>query len=146
MALHISVSSLLDFMTCRRLYYYKRIKKYEKIAYNLPFLVGRVVHAGMAALLRKSVDTKTKKPNAIEVMKAEFKKERAEAIKKFTLSPKELEDLNMQEHITEGMLKAYEYKYSKMISDMVYLGGEVEGALQIDENVIFVIKPGFDCL
>ena len=140
MALHISVSSLQDFMTCRRLYYYKRIKKYDKIAYNLPFIVGRVVHVGLAALLKKSVDPKTKKPNAIAVMKAEFKKEKAEAMKKFILTPEEVEKLNMQEFITEGMLLAYEYKYQKMIQDMTYLGGEVEGALQFSDDVIFVLK------
>jgi hypothetical protein len=127
-------------MTCRRLYYYKRIKKYEKVAYNLPFIVGRVVHAGLAALLRRSVDPKTKRPNAIEVMRAEFKKERIEAVKRFNLSVEELAKLDMQEYITEGMLSAYEYKYQKLIHDMTYLGGEVEGALTFSDDVIFVIK------
>jgi tRNA-binding EMAP/Myf-like protein len=114
--------------------------KYEKIAYNLPFIVGRVVHAGLAALLRKSVDVKTGKPNAIVVMKAEFIKEKKEAVVKFNLTPEELEKLKMQEFITEGMILAYEYKYQKMIKDMTYLGGEVEGALQFSDDVIFVIK------
>lgn len=140
MALHISVSSLQDFMTCRRLYYYKRIKKFERIVYNLPFIVGRVVHAGMAALLQKSVDPKTKKPNAMEVMKQEYVKERAAAIKQFRLSVEEIEKLNMQELTTRGMLSAYSKKYSKMIADMTWLGSEIEGALQINENVIFVLK------
>ncbi len=140
MPLHISVSSLQDFMMCRRLYYYKRIKKYEKVVYNLPFIVGRVVHIGLAALLRKSKDPKTKRPNAIELMKAEFKKEKAEAMKKFVLLPEEIDKLNMQEFITEGMLLAYEKKYGKMIADMTYLGGEVEGALQFSDDVVFVMK------
>ena len=140
MPLHISVSSLQDFMTCRRLYYFKRIKKYEKIAYNLPFIVGRVVHVGLAALMRKSVDEKTKKPNAIELMKEEFRKERLAAIKAYILSPEQLQKLNMQAQIIEGMLLAYQQKYKKMLQDMTYLGGEVEGALQFSDDVIFVIK------
>jgi len=140
MALHISVSSLQDFMTCRRLYYYKRIKKYERIVYNLPFIVGRVVHAGLAALLRKSVDPKTKKPNALEVMKAEYVKERAAAVKQYRLSVEELAKLDMQELTTRGMILAYQKKYSKMIADMTVMGSEVEGALQINDDVIFVIK------
>ena len=107
MALHISVSSLQDFMTCRRLYWYKRIKKYEKIAYNLPFIVGRVVHVGLAAVMAK-------KKNAIEIMMQEFKKEKALAVKAFTLPIEEIEKLNMQEFITKGMLLAYQAKYSKM--------------------------------
>lgn len=138
--LHISVSSLQDFMTCRRLYYYKRIKKYEKIAYNLPFIVGRVVHVGMAALLSKSVDPKTKKSDALVLMKSEFKKERDTAMKAFVLTAEQIEKLNMQEETIQGMLLAYEQKYKKMIQDMSYLGGEVEGALQFSDDVTFVIK------
>lgn len=131
--LHVSVSSLQDFMTCRRLYYYKRIKKYEKIAYNLPFIVGRVVQEGLAAVLAK-------KKNAIEIMGGVYKRERALAMKSFTLLPEELEKLDMQEFITKGMLLAYQTKYSKMINDMSLLGSEVEGALQFSDEVIFVIK------
>jgi hypothetical protein len=131
--LHMSVSSLQDFMTCRRLYYYKRIKKYEKIAYNLPFIVGRVVNEGIAAVLKK-------KPNALNIMLGVFKKERADAIKRFTLTQEEIEKLDMQEYVTKGMLLSYQAKYAKMISDMKHLGSEVEGALQISDDVIFVIK------
>ena len=65
MSLHMSVSSVQDWMTCKRLYYYKRIKKYEKVQYNLPFIVGRVVHEGLSHVLAKTIDPKTKKLNAI---------------------------------------------------------------------------------
>lgn len=140
MPLHISVSSLQDFMTCRRLYFYKRIKKYEKVIYNLPFIVGRVVHVGLGAVLAKSKDPKTKKLNAIAIMKKEFDKEKAEAIKAFTLNPEQIEELDMQEFMTRAMLLAYQSKYSKMIEDMRLLGSEVEGAIEISDNVVFVIK------
>lgn len=133
MALHISVSSLQDFMTCRRLYYYKRIKKYDRIVYNLAFIVGRVVHVGLAAVLKKQ-------KNAIELMMAEFKKEKAAAMKVFTLSPEQLEKLSMQEVITKGMLLGYQNKYRRMIQDMSWMGSEVEGAIEISEQVTFVIK------
>lgn len=133
MPLHISVSSLQDFLTCRRLYYFKRIKKYEKVQYNLPFIVGRVVHEGLAAVLAK-------KKNAVELMTKAYKQERAIALKEFTLTPEQLEKLDMQEFITKGMLLAYSAKYSKMIADMEIMGSEVEGALQFSDGVIFVIK------
>jgi len=133
MALHMSVSSTQDWMTCKRLYYYKRIKKYEKVAYNLPFIVGRIVNEGIAAVLNK-------KPDAIKITEAVYKKERANAIKAYTLTPEEIEKLDMQEFITKGMLLAYQTKYAKMIADMKHLGSEVEGALQFNDDVIFVIK------
>jgi len=133
MGLHMSVSSVQDWMTCKRLYYYKRIKKYNKIVYNLPFIVGRVVHEGLAAVLAK-------KPNAIGIMTAVYQRERAEAIKEFVLSPEQLEELDMQEFITKGMLLAYQSKYSQMIKDMKYLGSEVEGALDLGNGVTFVLK------
>lgn len=138
--LHMSVSSTQDFLTCRRLYYYKRIKKYEKTAYNLPFIVGRVVHEGLAALLNKSKDPKTGKPNVLALMKATFVKERLMAQKQYVLSPEQLAELDRQEFVTRGMLLAYATKYSKMIRDMELMGSEVEGALQISDDVTFVIK------
>jgi hypothetical protein len=129
----MSVSSTQDFLTCRRLYYYKRIKKYEKISYNLPFIVGRVVHEGLAAVLAK-------KPNAIEIMTAVYKKERLAAVKEYVLSPEQLEELDMQEFTTKGMLLAYLMKYGKMISDMRLLGSEVEGVIDLGNDVTFVVK------
>lgn len=133
MGLHMSVSSVQDWMTCKRLYYYKRIKKYEKTSYNLPFIVGRVVHEGLAAVLAK-------KSNAIELMTAVYKKERAAAIKEHVLSPEQIEELDMQEFTTKGMLLAYSIKYAKMISDMTLMGSEVEGAVDLGNDVTFVIK------
>jgi PD-(D/E)XK nuclease superfamily len=140
MALHMSISSVQDFLTCRRLYYYKRIKKYERIIYNLPFIVGRIVHVGLAALMAKSIDPKTKKPNAIQLLENEFKKERKEAVTAFGLDQKQVEDLDMQEFITKGMLLAYQSKYKVMLNDMKVLGSEVEGALDLGNEVIFVLK------
>lgn len=140
MGLHMSVSSVQDWLVCRRLYYYKRIKKYEKTSYNLPFIVGRVVHEGLAAVLSKSIDPKTKKSNAIEIMSAVYRKERKLAIDTFGLNPEQIEELDMQEFTTKGMLLAYQTKYAKMISDMRLLGSEVEGAIELGNDVTFVIK------
>jgi hypothetical protein len=133
MALHMSISSVQDWMTCKRLYYYKRIKKYEKTLYNLPFIVGRVVHEGLAAVLAK-------KANAIEIMTAVYRREREAAIREFVLSTEELEELGMQEFTTKGMLLAYRTKYAKMIEDMQLMGSEVEGAVQLGDDATFVIK------
>lgn len=131
--LHISVSSLDDFMTCRRLYYYKRIKKYEKSVFNLPFLVGRVVHEGMSHLLKK-------KSNAIELMVKFFREEKKKINEQFVLDEKQLKDVNEQEHITKAILTAYSRRYAKMLKDATLLDSEVEGALQLSDNVVFVIK------
>jgi hypothetical protein len=140
MSLHMSVSSVQDWLVCKRLYYYKRIKKYNKVQYNLPFIVGRVVHVGLAAVMAKSVDPKTKKFNAMELMEKEFKKERKEAIQTFGLNPEQIEELDMQEFMTKGMLLAYQTKYAQMIKDMKLLGSEVEGAIDLGNDVTFVIK------
>lgn len=139
--LHISVSSLKDFMTCRRLYYYKRIKKYDRNVFNIPFIVGRVVHSGLGYVLERKIDEKTKKPlNPLQRMLEYFKTEKVKANKEFTLSVEQLEDLNEQEHITQSMLAAYMRKYQVMLRDSKLIGSEVEGALQYGDNVTFVIK------
>jgi len=133
MPLHISVSSLDDFMKCRRLYFWKRIKRYERRVFNVPFLVGRVVHVGMNLLLEK-------KQEPIKRMIEYFRKEKAQIRKTFTLTQKEEEQLNEQEYVTSGMLEAYRKKYGAIIRDAKLIASEVEGALQINDNVIFVIK------
>lgn len=131
--LHVSVSSLQDWMVCKRLYFYKRIKKYEKNVFSIPFLVGRVVHEGMAHLLAG-------KSNAVELMIEYFRKEKKKTSNEFTLTAEQLEDLGEQEYITKGMLEAYRAKYGKMLRDTKVLGSEVEGSLQFDDNVTLVIK------
>lgn len=131
--LHISVTSLEDFMTCRRLYYWKRIKKYERNKFNLAFLTGKIVHMGMNYLLQK-------KTNAIELMTKYFREEKKEINNQFTLSTEQIEDVNEQEHITKAMLRAYSKRYGKMLKDTKLLDSEVEGALQLSDNVVFVLK------
>lgn len=131
--LHISTSSLDDFLTCRRLYYYKRIKRYEKAVFHLPFFVGRIVHEGMSYLLRK-------KPDAIKLMTEFFRKEKKSVNEQFVLTPEKLEEVNEQEYVAKGMLTAYARRYAKMLKDTTLLDSEVEGALQLSENVVFVIK------
>jgi hypothetical protein len=92
-----------------------------------------VVHEGLSGVLAKRSD-------AIERMTAYYRKERAIAVKEFTLSPEQLEELDMQEFTTKGMLLAYRTKYKKMIEDIRLLGSEVEGAIDLGNDVTFVVK------
>lgn len=131
--LHISVTSLEDFMTCRRLYYWKRIKKYDRAQFSVPFLVGRVVHQGMNYLFEK-------KPDALDLTKKFFKQEKKVVQNTFTLTEKQAHTLNEQEFVTIGMLAAYKRKYGAMLKDAKLIASEVEGALQFGDNVTFVIK------
>jgi hypothetical protein len=131
--LHISVSSLEDFLTCRRLYYYKRIKRYERIKFSLPFLVGRVVHTGLNFVLQKVKDP-------INQMTQFYRKEKKEIIETHSLTEKQEQDLDEQEFVTQGMLRAYQKRYKAMIRDTTLIASEVEGAVQINDKVIFVIK------
>ena len=131
--LHISVSSLGDFMTCRRLYYYKRIRRYERNLYNKAFVVGRIVHMGLSHLLQKN-------PKAISLMQQYFKEEKKKANDEFILDEKQIKELNEQEYTTVGMLTAYAKKYKAMLRDVTVIGNEVEGALQFGDDVTFVIK------
>lgn len=131
--LHISISSLQDFMMCRRLYFYKRIKKYDRMMFSIPFLVGRTIHEGMNHVFSKQKDP-------ITLMVKYFREEKKKIKEAFTLTEEQEKDLNEQEHITKGMLAAYRKKYAKMIRDMQLLGSEIEGAVEIGDNVTFVIK------
>jgi hypothetical protein len=115
------------------MYYYKRIKKYEPVEFNIPFLVGRVIHAGMEFVFKKD-------KAAIEKMTEVYRKEKAIVNEVFVLDEKQTKTLNEQEIVTQAMLKAYRRKYERMINDMTLIGTEVEGALLIEDNVTAVIK------
>lgn len=138
--LHISVSSLKDFMTCRRLYFYKRIRKYEKTAFNIPFVVGRTVHMGLNYLLEKKKDKNGILLDPVKRMSVYFDTEVKKINAEFVLDEKQMKDLAEQKHITAGMLTAYANKYSKLLQDGTLIGNEVEGAMQFGDNVTFVIK------
>ena len=85
--LHISVSSLGDFLVCRRLYFYKRIRRYERNLYNKAFIVGRIVHMGLGYLLQRN-------PKAIELMRKYFQEEKKKANLQFVLDEKQTKELN----------------------------------------------------
>ena len=138
--LHISVSSLGDFMTCRRLYFYKRIRRYERNLYNKAFIVGRIVHMGLGYLLGKPKDKEGVLLNPIELMRKYFYEEKKKANNEFVLDEKQTKELNEQEYITIGMLTAYAKKYVALLRSATVIGTEVEGALQFGDNVTFVLK------
>jgi PD-(D/E)XK nuclease superfamily len=131
--LHMSVSSLKDFLVCRRLYYYKRIKKYNRSVFAMKFVVGRTIHTGLNYLFEK-------KPNALELMGEYLKTEAHDANKEFVLDEEQKKEFNEQQYVTQGMLAAYAKKYEKMIRDTTLIGSEVEAAIQYGDDVTFVIK------
>lgn len=131
--LHVSVSSIKDFMTCRRLYYYKRIKRYDRLEFDIPFLVGRVMHVGIGHLLAG-------KKNASELMMKYFRDEKKEIDMNFVLTEEQKEDLYEQEYVVKGMLEAYKRKYSQMLKGTKVLDNEVEGSIELNDKVKLVFK------
>lgn len=131
--LHVSISSIQDWLVCRRLYYYKRIKKYSRFEFDIPFLVGRVMHIGIGALLKKQT-------NAESLMLKCFEDEKKAANDVLVLSPEQHEDLNEQKYVVQGMLRAYSKRYGKMLKDVKLIDNEVEGSIEINKNVRLVFK------
>lgn len=133
--LHISISSMSDFMTCRRLYYWKRIKKYDRAMFSVPFLVGRIVHDGIRALIStKNVS------QAVDVVEKSYVRE-VESIKKIhILSQEQKEDIEEQRYVTKAMVESYAARYSKLIKDAEHVQSEVEGHIQLSDSVVFVFK------
>lgn len=120
----VSISSIQDFLSCRRMYYYKRIKKYERDSLSIPHLVGRVVHTGIYHLFNRSKDYIREAVNFLE-------KEKKCLVNKFTLSPEDEQDLNEVEMTVRGMLEAYKKRYAIMLRDVKLVNNEQEGMLDI---------------
>lgn len=133
--LHVSISSMSDFMTCRRLYYWKRIKRYDRVVFSVPFLVGRVVHDGIGSLIStKNVD------KALLAVKEAYSRELKAVKETVILTQDQKEDLAEQEYVTRSMVEAYAYRYKKMLSNASHLDNEVGGRVRLSDKVTFVFK------
>jgi hypothetical protein len=131
--MRVSISSIQDFLSCRRLYYYKRVKKYFRDELSFPHLVGKVMHVGVYNLLRGSKDY------IKETMKY-LDQEKKEIQSKFSLSAEDQEELNEIDVQVKGMLEAYKKKYAIMLRDVKVISNEQERELELDGGDKFIYK------
>ena len=74
--LFVSYSSMSGFRKCPRYYYWKHVRRLEKIVLKIPFITGRIMHNGIQTLFSKP-------QNAEKVIKESFKSEAQKARKQF---------------------------------------------------------------
>jgi len=131
--LFISYSSMNSFRKCPRFYYWKHIRRLEKRAFKLPFIVGRIMHHGIQTLLSK--------PQVAEKeIRKKYKEEAQTARKEFALSPLQEDDLAAQEFSTIGMFEAYQRQYRKFLEDTKHVHTELALKYELKKNVIIVGK------
>lgn len=114
----LSYSSISTFLDCRHKYYYKYIKGYSPREYKSSYVVGNFFSLGLYYLY-----TKKQKP-ITETMKL-FEIEKQKLREKLSLSPAEEQNLNEQDVIIRGMLRAYKTKYKNFIKKTTHIGNEV---------------------
>lgn len=132
--LYLSHGSMWDWRHCPRFYYWKRIKKLEKVSLSIPFLVGRVVQYGIYKLF---ADPKNAVKETIEL----FKKEKKEIRKAYpSLSVEQEEELNKQEFVTKAMVKAYGRQYEKFFRESTLIKNEMPLKYQLNKNTMVVAK------
>ena len=131
---YMSHTTLTDYLTCQRYYWFKTIRRLELDRLHLPFLVGRVVHTGISHVLSGAA-------NVIALTKKELEREIKETIKKFpAIKADEQEKLYLLRLSIPGMLKAYMSKYGKFIREMHHLESEIPFEYDLGNGVVIVGK------
>ena len=132
--LFVSYSSISGFRKCPRYYYWKYIRRLEKPAFKLPFIVGRVMHHGIQVLF--SDPSKAEKE-----IKQKYKEEAQAARKQFPqLSTWDEENLAAQEYITTGMLAAFRAYFKKFLAGTKHIATEKTLQYQLNKRVVIVGK------
>jgi len=132
--LYLSHNSMVDWSKCRRYYYWKRIKKLEKVSLNIPFMVGRIVQHGIFKLFS---DPK----NAVKETLAMFKVEKKTIRKAYpSLSVDQEEELSKQEFVTKALVTAYGKQYTKFFRESTLIKNEMPLKYQLNKNTFVVAK------
>lgn len=131
MSKNLSHSSISTFQSCHRKYYYSYIKKYQAKTFNLPYLMGRVIHLSISHLL-SSKSVKVATLAALTNFNEEVKKEKTGII---ILDPTILEQLNQQESILKGIIAGYANYHSRFVKDCAVIDAEKKISYELNKNV-----------
>jgi len=132
MPLFVSYSSINDFRSCPRFYYWKRRRRLERKEFRVPFIVGRIMHHGIQTLFSKPEKAESE-------IRKRFKEEAQKARKEFPeITIYQEEDLAQQDAITTGMLKAFKYKYAKFLSATKHVKTEAVIHYELNKDVTIV--------
>lgn len=115
--LFVSFTAFEDFHHCPRLYYWKRIRRLEKVRFSLPFFLGRIIGPGINAIYKAPT-------KALTIFEQSHKKEATALRKALPLSAEDEEAIRMQIYIGKGMLEAYKKRYHVMIRDTKIISHE----------------------
>ena len=118
--LFVSYSSMSGFRKCPRYYYWKHVRRLEKIVLKIPFITGRIMHNGIQTLFSKPQDAEA-------VVKKSFKEEAQKARKQFPqMEIHDEEKLAEQAFTTVGMLRAFRTHYAKFLRVTRHIATERE--------------------
>lgn len=132
--LYVSYSSMSGFRKCPRYYYWKHVRRLEKVVLKIPFITGRIMHNGIQTLFSKP-------QNAEKVIKESFKSEAQKARKQFPqMEIRDEEKLAEQAFTTVGMLRAFKVHYARFLKATRHIATERELHYELNSRVTVVGK------
>jgi len=132
--LFVSYSSMSGFRKCPRYYYWKHVRRLEKIVLKIPFITGRIMHNGIQTLFSNP-------HRAEQIVKDSFKDEAQKARKQFPqMEIRDEEKLAEQAFTTIGMLRAFRYHYAKFLKATRHIKTEKELQYDLNSKVTVVGK------
>lgn len=112
----LSHSGLETYQKCPRYYYWKYIRKLEKIQLNIPYLIGNVWNEALRLLFRKE-------KGILGRVKKRYLEEKKKLMK-LPLSMDDLRKLGEGVYVIQGMTSAYYEKYQTMLKQFKHMHHE----------------------
>lgn len=115
----VSHSSIKEFQSCRRRFWFRYIRGYTYKFMQIKFVVGNFYHTGLMHLYKKT-------KNPIDITIKEYTAALKTWRKKSLIMQNQEQEFIRQEAIIHGMLKAYAEKYRVHIKKSKHKGNEVK--------------------
>lgn len=126
----LSHSMLEIFQKCPRYFYWKYIRRLEKIQLNIPFLIGRIWHSALYRLFGKE-------QNILEKIKKEYEHERKQYMQ-LNLGVEDLKKLQEGAIVVQAMTKAYYNHYQTLLKRIEHVHNEKPFHFRGFENAVVV--------
>mgnify|MGYP001600060034 FL=1 len=133
--LTLSYSKIKLFLTCRRAYDYRYIRRLERDVFNIAYLVGNTIHKGTYYIY-------TKNPRYVQLT-LDFYNNEVKNIRNvaLSLSIDEEQDIERWKVIIKGMLTAYYSKYKEFIHKTQHMHNEQSMLYVLNTDTSIVVKP-----
>ena len=121
---------------CQGIYFWKYVKGYETISFNIAFVIGDAYETGVTSLFNSNNSSEKSIKNAVNRFDERIKEDR----KKLTLSIEDEQDIVNNRIVVQGMVRGYSEFHERDLKQFKLFSTQDEKIINIFEDVILTIK------